>query len=112
MKTICLFAGYDKNGNIDDYVIYYIKKLSEICDVYYYGDFIANDGELLKLKKYTKKSFAKRHGRYDYGSWDELIKNIGWDVIQQYDQLILANDSCFGPLYPFQEVFKYMEKEK
>lgn len=112
MKTICLFAGYDKNENIDDYVIYYIKKLSEISDVYYYGDFIANDGELLKLKKYTKKSFAKRHGRYDYGSWDELIKNIGWDVIQQYDQLILANDSCFGPLYPFQEVFKYMEKEK
>lgn len=112
MKRICLFAGYDKNGCIDDYVIYYIQKLSEIADVYYYGDFDAKEKELLKLKKITKLAFAKRHGRYDYGSWDELIKKIGWTNIQKYDQLILANDSCFGPLYPLSEIFEIMEDKK
>lgn len=112
MKTVCLFAGYDKNGIIDDYVIYYIKKLSEFADVYYYGDFDAKVGELKKIEKYVKESYAKRHGKYDYGSWGELIKKIGWKNIQNYDQLILANDSCYGPLYPFEEVFSYMNKKK
>ncbi len=110
MKTICLFAGYDKLGNIEDYVKYYIEKLSEFSDVYYCGDFDPQEGELEKLSPYTKDAIAFRHERYDYGSWDELVKKIGWNNIQKYDRLILANDSCYGPLYPFNEVFEYMEK--
>ncbi len=112
MKTICLFAGYDKNGIIDDYVIYYIKKLAEFSDVYYCGDFIPKKGELEKLKELTKEAFAFRHKKYDYGSWDELIKKISWEKIEQYDQLILANDSCYGPLFPFEELFNKMEKKE
>ena len=38
MKRLCLFAGYDKNCIIRDYVIYYIKELSALSDVYYMAD--------------------------------------------------------------------------
>ena len=33
MKRICLFAGYDSNNIIHDYVIYYLKELSTVADV-------------------------------------------------------------------------------
>ena len=110
MKRLCLFVGYDCKNEIDDYVIYYVKKMAEIADVYYYGDFDCQPNELKKLSPYCKKYFAKRHKKYDFGSWQELIKIIGKDKIREYDQLILANDSCYGPIFDLKSVFKKMEQ--
>lgn len=112
MKRLCLFVGYDCKNEIDDYVVYYVKKMSELAEVYYYGDFNCKPNELKKLEPYCKKAFAKRHKKYDFGSWQELIKIIGKDEIRKYDQLILANDSCYGPIYDLKNVFKKMDQKK
>ena len=112
MKRLCLFVGYDCKNEIDDYVVYYVKKMAEIADVYYYGDFECQQNELKKLAPYCKKYFAKRHRKYDFGSWQELINIIGKDKIREYDQLILANDSCYGPIFDLKTVFKKMEQRK
>lgn len=109
MKRICLFAGYNSNNKIEDYVIYYLKSLSENSDVYYYCDSDLPDKELEKISSYVKAGYAKRHKKYDFGSWQELVRAIGKDKIRKYDQLILANDSCYGPLYPLSSVFKKMD---
>ena len=111
-KRICLFGGYDADGIIDDYVIYYISELSKISDVYYLGDFNTSKKELEKLNKITKGAYAFRHRKYDFGSWQELVKIIGKEKIREYDELILANDSCFGPLFPIENVFKEMDAKK
>ena len=111
-KRICLFAGYDLDGIIDDYVIYYIKELSKISDVYYLGDFSPKDKELNKLKDITKGAYAFRHKKYDFGSWQELVRKIGKEEIRKYDELIFANDSCFGPLFPFENLFKKMNEKE
>ena len=38
MRRICLFAGYDKDNKIQDYVVYLIKELSKISEVYFMGN--------------------------------------------------------------------------
>lgn len=111
-KRICLFAGYDLNGIIDDYVIYYCKELSKIADVYYLGDFDCSNTELEKLKGITKGAYAFRHKKYDFGSWQELVKIVGIQKIRNYDELILANDSCYGPLYSFDKLFDEMNNRE
>lgn len=111
MKRLCLFAGYDKSGIVHDYAVYYIKELSKLADVYYFMDVDnVKKSELAKLAPYTKGAFAKRHGKYDFGSWQELIKKIGWKEIEKYDELVLANDSCYGPIFPLAPIFTKMEK--
>ena len=45
MKRICLFAGYDSKNIIHDYVIYYLKELSTVADVYYMADNEISDDE-------------------------------------------------------------------
>ncbi len=112
MKRICLFAGYSSNNTIEDYVIYYLKALSENSDVYYYCDSDLPDSELRKISPYVKASYAKRHKKYDFGSWQELVRAIGRDKIRKYDELILANDSCYGPLFTLSDLFKKMEGKK
>ena len=72
MKRICLFAGYDKNNIIHDYVVYYLKELSSVSDVYYMADNEISDEENGKILPYvngggytalTIRNMTLAHGR-------------------------------------------------
>lgn len=95
IRRICLFAGYDRDGIVDDYVIAYVRELGRHADVYYLGDCTMQPGELDKLAPYTKGAWAERHGQYDFGSYSRLVGRIGWETIARYDELLLVNDSCY-----------------
>lgn len=96
LRRICLFAGYDVDGVVDDYVYAYLEELSRHADVYYLADGTMPEDELRKLASVTKGAWAVPHGRYDFGSFSLLAREyVGWDVIDTYDELVLANDSCY-----------------
>lgn len=111
MKRLCLFAGFHPKGEISDYVIYYIRELAQLADVYYMADCAMPETELAKLAPYVKGAWAGRHGKYDFGSWQELINKLGWDFVTQYDECIFANDSVFGPLFPLKPIFERTEQD-
>ena len=52
---------------------------------------------------------VSRHGEYDFGSYKR-----GWDwarasgALAESDELLLCNDSCYGPFHPFGSVFAAM----
>ncbi len=109
MKRLCLFAGYDCNGIVDDYVIEYVKELSKYSDVHYLADSDMADEELEKLTPFVISARANRHGEYDFGSYSRLLKNIvGWEEAVKYDEVLFVNDSCYliGSL---ENVFAKME---
>ena len=110
-KRICLFAGFDKHGILDDYVLYYIKELSKLYDVFYWTDNSLNGEDLNKLKPYTKFAMAQKHGKYDFGSWSEILNAIGYEALEKYDEMLLVNDSCFGPIFDIQKVFNEMSEK-
>ena len=109
MRRICLFAGYDQNNKIQDYVLYMIKKLAVISDVYYMGNGNIAPEELFKLAPYTKMFYTSLHGQRDFGSWQRLIAQIGWEKLALYDELILCNDSVYGPFKNLEDIFTEME---
>lgn len=112
VKRLCLFAAYSGIGRVEDYAIYYVKAMSELADVYYMADCSMNKDELDKLQPYVKDAVGFRHGKYDFGSWQELINKLGYDKISEYDELILCNDSCFGPLCDLAPFFDAAGKDK
>ena len=111
MKRICLFAGYDSKNIIHDYVVYYLKELSTVADVYYMADNEVSEHEKDKIASYVKGAYGFNHKKYDFGSWQELINILGWEKLAEYDELILANDSVFGPLYSIKDLFDRLEKD-
>ena len=110
-RRVCLFAAYDIDGVVDDYVVAYLRDLSRFADVYYLADGFIPDEELAKLAPYTQGAWSRPHGAYDFGSLailaDELV---GWDVIEGYDELVIANDSAYL-LRPLDEVFARMDAQ-
>lgn len=110
MRRICLFAGYDKNNKIQNYVVYMIKKLAQISDVYYMANGKISPEELIKIAPYTQMFYTAVHQQKDFGSWQYIISKLGWEKICAYDQLILCNDSVYGPLYDLEVIFKQMAR--
>lgn len=113
MKRICIFAGYNQNHVIQEYVFDYLEQLSKHSDVYYIADGGAVAKKYLnRLLLICKGVFFVKHGMYDFGSYSlGCTRFIGWEHILQYDELIFANDSCFC-VQDFGVVFNKMSKSQ
>ena len=109
VRRVCLFAAYDADGIVDDYVVDFVRELSRFADVYYLADSDMAESELGKLAAFTKGAWAERHGEYDFGSYKRLAERVGWSVLEEYDEVLFVNDSCFL-LSPLDEVFSRMDK--
>lgn len=107
-RRICLFAAYDRDGIIDDYVLAYLRDMARHADIYYLADCPMDAAEMAKLDGLVKGAWANRHGMYDFGSYSILARDlVGWDIIETYDELILANDSCYL-VHPLKDTFATM----
>jgi hypothetical protein len=109
VRRACLFAGYDPDGVVDDYVVDYVTELSRHADVYYLADSTMPRQELAKLDAVTKGAWSIRHGLYDFGSWSMLARDlVGWDVLAGYDEVVFVNDSAYL-LRRLDDVFAQMD---
>jgi len=110
-KRVCLFAGYDVDGMVDETVVILVKELAKYSDVYFLSDSEVSESELTKLAPYTKGSWAYRHGEYDFGSYKRLAcEHVGWNKIEQYDELLFVNDSSYL-ISSLDKVFEKMDRK-
>lgn len=109
-KRIIFFAGFDANNTLQAHVKNYIESLSLHGDVYFFCDNPLPAQEREKLDGIATICGAERHHRYDFGSWANISQSIGWDIINQYDELIITNDSVYGPIHDLDAVFQTMER--
>lgn len=111
MRRAAVFAHYDKDNLIDDYVIYYVKALKEICEkLVFVSCCELSLEEKEKLNGIADYIIAERHEEYDFGSYKRgffYLKNN--EMLNEIDELVFANDSCYGPLFPLKNVFQKME---
>ena len=111
MKRAVVFAHYDKNSIIDDYVIYYLKELKKIADtIVFVSCCNLADKEIEKLNGIASHVIVQFHDEYDFGSYKRGFLYLQ-NRFNEFDELIFANDSCYGPLYPLEKVFSKMENE-
>jgi lipopolysaccharide biosynthesis protein len=115
MSRLFLFAGYNKNGIIDDALVFYVTTLSHYGDVVFVMDNDCPMRELNKLKPYVIYSAAKQHGEYDFGSYKRAyIYAENKKLFDNYDFIYFVNDSVYGPVSDkdIGVVLKQMERTK
>lgn len=112
-KRLCIYATYDKHGNIEEYVEYCLEQISKVVSNLFV---VSNSGlnRNAREKLYMANRIYERSDEgYDMGGFahvicDLLEKNELW----QYDELILLNDSIFGPFYSLADMFSKMDKNE
>ncbi len=112
MKRLCIYLTYDKQKIIDKYIGYMLRELKTCVD---YLVVVCNEEEILSglniLKEFADEIFYRFNIGFDAGGFkDALCEYIGWDKVLQYDELVLVNDSIYGPLRSMKSVFSEMEQ--
>lgn len=114
MKRLCIYLIFDKENIIDRYILYMLQEL-RTCSSYILvvnnSQYIENGKE--KLENYADKVICRDNIGFDAGGFKEaLCSYLGWDKVFEYDELILVNDSIFGPFKPMKNIFSEMDNSK
>lgn len=105
---LCLFAHFDRDGLIDDYVVQYLQALDDLgCETVFVStaDGLV-DGEVEKIRPYCVRYIVRQNSGYDFASWRTGLETVG--DISRFERLIVANDSVYGPLQDLRAVFDEM----
>ena len=113
-RRTAVFASFSGDGRLKETVLHYLRGLREVVDNVV---FVANNpvlpDEAAKLDGLVRLAVFRNHGCYDFGSY-----KIGWNEAKALglldpdvcDELVVCNDSCYGPVFPFSETFAEMDR--
>ncbi|WP_082614254.1 rhamnan synthesis F family protein [Mycobacterium sp. Root265] len=107
--ALVLFAHYDPHGIVDPYVVYYLQALHRLGTtiVFISGSPSLTPESVAPLRSICAGIYTRRTLSLDFGSWHlgwNILRAHGWSL-DQFDRLVLANDSVYGPLFPLEEMW-------
>lgn len=110
-RRVAVFASYSVDGTLPPQVKPYLEGLRPLVDrIVVVCDNTIGPLRREVLAKLADHVIAERHGEYDFGSYKRGVawaRQAGW--LDEADDLILCNDSCFGPVGSFAPMFERME---
>ncbi|MCL2603250.1 MAG: rhamnan synthesis F family protein [Defluviitaleaceae bacterium] len=95
---------------MDDYVPYYLNELVQNAShlVIVCNGFLSDEGRQ-KMSAFTEDLFVRPNIGFDAGAVKDVLFNfIGWDKLNEFDELLIANDTVLGPFRPLKEIFSKM----
>ncbi len=111
MKRLGIFVFYDKAGIVDDYVVYLLQKMEGYLDhltIVCNGQ-VTGEGKK-RLMKFSSDIHIRENTGYDAMAYKlALTDYLGWDAVLRYEEVLLFNDTFFGPVYPLSELFSKMD---
>ena len=111
-RRISIYFFYNNIGYVSDYVIHYLKEIKKLCaeSCVVVNEILSNEGRA-KLQGCCDTLLVRENVGFDSAAYKYAIKHYGYDYIKQnFDELILNNFTCYGPIYPLNEMFDEMEK--
>jgi rhamnosyltransferase len=109
IRRAVIFAQYDIDDIVDAYVMYYLRTLKNVCNhlVFVTTSALPED-EVSKVKDICDNVVLRENVGYDFMSY-----TVGLQYLKngEYDEVVLCNDSVYGPLFPLGETFTKMQTQ-
>ena len=111
MKTVAIFAHYDTDNQINPSVVYYLQQLQTICgELVFVSTSNLSSNEFDKIDHIASKIILRENIGHDFYSYKVGLAAV--ENLKQLDQLILCNDSCFGPLFNLSDIYRKLTNQK
>lgn len=111
MKRLCVFAHWDKDNFADDYVLYYLNSLKDICSTIVFVSDCERLSNIEEVSNIVDFTIIEKHNEYDFGSYKRGFLFAKENNLE-FDELLFVNDSCYGPFFPLKSIFDKMSKKK
>lgn len=112
-NRIGIYAFYDENGIVDDYVFHFLFLLKKITTRIV---FVSN-GPIKKeyinmLNRITGEILIRENTGFDVYAYKYAINHIEFNKLEKYDEVILCNSTFFGPINGLENIFLEMDKKE
>ena len=106
---------WDEAGLLPSYMRLYVEKLLEVCNrviVVFNGKCSDNaQRQIRELGEGRAECLSRDNTGYDFAAYQYGLKHLGLDRLTFYDQIILCNSSCYGPVFSLKDMFNSMSKK-
>jgi rhamnosyltransferase len=103
-----IFVHYDKNNIVDDYIYFYLKELQKnTSHLVFVSTAKLSEETIDKVSNYCSKVIVRENIGYDFMSYKVGLESFDYT---QYNEVVICNDSVYGPLYPLKNVFEEIQK--
>lgn len=111
-RRLSLFVHHDASGLISEADMYYLTQLKAISeDLVFISNSDLGAAQLGRLEALARKVVIRKNIGFDFGAWRDALNAVSWEKITtDYDEVIFANNSCFGPVFPISNMFAAMQK--
>lgn len=109
MKRLAVFVHFDKEGIVDPYVEYYLRHLREVADeIVFVTTSRLDENSLAAVENLCQKVICRENIGYDFMSYKTGL--AAYDLAL-FDEVVICNDSVYGPFYPMEELMERMGSE-
>ena len=111
-RPLLFMAQFDARGGMRPDLIDLIREYSRFCDVILIAATPAlcdQTGLLRRLRRHCVGIVIRRNVGYDFGSWRTGL-NIFRDAVETSEEVILTNDSFWGPVRPLRSLFRKLTR--
>ncbi|GHT81561.1 LPS biosynthesis protein [Actinomycetota bacterium] len=110
-NRLAIYCIYDRDGIVEDYITLMLDELQKnVKDIYIVVNGSLTDDSKSKVEKLGDVHFRENVG-LDSQAYKEAMLDIGWEKLQEYDEILHINDTLVGPIYPFSETFQKMDAQ-
>ena len=115
MKRAAIFVFYDKAGVCDDYVAYYLEEIRSVCErlVIVSNGSVTPEARDILFKYATPGDVIVRENKgFDAWGYRAGLMHIGFESLADIDEVLITNDTVFGPVYPLADIFDEMSERE
>lgn len=109
-NRLAIFCFYDIDGIVDSYIEYLLQDLKScITRLIIVANGILSENGKRKFERYTDEIIIRENRGYDLGAYKEILTDyLDESEIEKFDEIVLCNDTFYGPFIPFKDIFQEM----
>ncbi|MDD3242506.1 MAG: glycoside hydrolase family 99-like domain-containing protein [Eubacteriales bacterium] len=107
---LAFFVHFDKKDRLSQSDLRYLEELRGCVDeLVFITNSMLSRSALDAAARYADRMITRENRGYDFGAWKQGLQEYGFEKMAAFDEVILANNSCYAPLMPLEHVFAKME---
>lgn len=108
-KRLIIYFIYDKQGIVDDYIIYMLEALKQnSLEIAVVCNGLLTKESREKLNGVTDNIIVRENKGLDVWAYKTVLDSYGWKQLEEFDEVIMMNFTIMGPVYPLSEMFSTM----
>lgn len=109
-RRLLIYVVYDRRGDVEEYIPHALRALrAHSTTVFAVVNGLLTEEGRSRLDPVADRIMVRENRGFDIWGYKEALDEVG-EAIADYDEVILANDTWFGPIQPFGPVFERMDK--